>query len=117
EEFARPLDIGDDQLRLYTHNRGFGWWRFHIARCAGKASFQGLPTVETVLSCHHLLRIAELEARRKDLRVGHIQETRYKRPDLYGDGIIPLAMPTQYELGLLFEVFQIGHVGLHAGIA
>jgi hypothetical protein len=50
------------------------------------------------------LRIAELKARRKNLGVGHIQETRQVPADLCGDGMVSFAMPPQYEFGLLFEV-------------
>ena len=32
---------------------------------------------------------------------------------LCGHGIVAFAMPPQYQLGLLFEVLEIGHVGLH----
>src|ERR1700674_2866113 len=104
EEFACSLDIGDEQLRLCTDNRRFGWRRFHLVRRGGKSSFQGLPTIEAVLSCDHFLRIAELKVRRKNLRVAHIQETRNQPADLRGDGIVAFAVPTQYELSLLFEV-------------
>jgi hypothetical protein len=69
-----------------------------------KSSLQGLPTIEALLSGHHFLRIAELKARRQNLRVGHIQETRQMFADLCGDGLVAFAMPPQYELGLLFEV-------------
>ena len=33
--------------------------------------------------------------------------------DLCGDGIVAFAMPAQDELGLFFEVLEIGHAGLH----
>jgi len=32
---------------------------------------------------------------------------------LRGDGIMLLAMATQYELGLFLEIVQIRHAGLH----
>src|ERR1700690_1193719 len=105
EEFACSLDIGDQQLRLCTDNRRFGWRQFHSARRGGKSSFQSLPAIEAVLSCDHFLWIAELKVLRKNLRIGHIQETRHKPADLCGDGIVPFGVPTQYQLGLLFEVF------------
>src|SRR5580658_6453510 len=113
EEFACSLDIGDEQLRLCTDNRRFGWRQFHSARRGGESSFQGLPTLEAVLSCDHFLRIAELEVRCKNLRIGHNQETRDEPADLCGDGIVPFTVPTKYEFGLLFEVLKIRHVGLH----
>src|ERR1700675_3364763 len=82
-----------------------------LERRGRKSSFQGLPTIEALLSCDHFLRIAELKARRKNLGVGHIQETRQMLADLCGDGIVAFAMPPQYELGLFFEVLKIGNVG------
>src|SRR5271170_3861544 len=99
EELACSVDIGDKQLWLCTDNRRFRRRRFHFARRGGKPSSQGLPTIEAVLSCDHFLRIAELKARRKNLRIGHIQETRHKPADLRGDGIVAFTMPTQDELG------------------
>ena len=69
-----------------------------------KSSLQGLPTIEALLSGHHFLRIAELKAGRKNLSIGHVQETRQMLADLCGDGIVALAMPPQYELGLFLEV-------------
>jgi hypothetical protein len=56
------------------------------------------------------LRIAELKVRRKNLGVGHIQEARQMRADLLGNGIMAFAMPPQHQLGLLFEILQIGHI-------
>ena len=76
----------------------------HLERRFRKSGFQGLPTIEALLSCDHFLRIAELKARRKNFGVGHIQETRQMPADLCGDGIVAFAMPPQYELGLLFKV-------------
>src|ERR1700691_6423286 len=116
EKFARCVGIRDDELLPGADNCRFAWGRFHSARGNGDSSFQCLPTSEAVLSCDHFLRIAELEAGRKNLRIGHVPETRNKRADLCGDGIVPFTMPTQYELGLLFEVLEIGHAGLHDGI-
>src|SRR6202795_1144093 len=84
-----------------------------LERRGRKSSFQGLPTIEALPPCDHFLRIAELKARRKNLGVGHIQETRQMLADLCGDGIVEFAMPLQYEFCLLFEVLEIGHVGLH----
>jgi hypothetical protein len=36
-------------------------------------------------------------------------KARQRRPDLGSDREIPFTMPAQNELGLLLEVFEIGH--------
>src|SRR5260221_12854000 len=62
-----------------------------------------------MLPCDQLLRIAELEALRENFGVGHLAKARQARPDLRRDRIIPVTMPTQDQLGLLPEVFEVRH--------
>jgi hypothetical protein len=62
----------DEQLRLCTDNRCFGWRRFRLEGRGRKFSFQGLPTIEALLSWDLFLRIAELKTRRKNPGIGHI---------------------------------------------
>src|SRR6266852_9508172 len=62
-----------------------------------------------MLPCDQFLRIAELEALRENFGVAHLAEARQARPDLRRDRIIPVTMPTQDQLGLLPEVFEVRH--------
>ena len=52
---------------------------------------------------------AELEARGEDFGVAQMPVARQQRPDLRGNRIVSVAMPAQNELGLLPEIFEIGH--------
>ena len=73
------------------------------------SSLERPPALEPVLSCNKFLRIAQLEARRKDFGIAQLPIARQNRPDLRRNGIVTVAMPAQNEFGLLLEVLDIGH--------
>jgi hypothetical protein len=55
------------------------------------------------------LSVSELEARGNDFGVAQMPKARHEGSDLRGNGIVSLTMPAQNELGLLPEIFEIGH--------
>ena len=80
--------------------------------CCGMVSIPDLSACQLSnprLPGDHLLRVAELEAPCQDIRIAQLPKTRQRRPDLRRHRIIPFAKPAQNQLGLLFEVFEIGH--------
>jgi hypothetical protein len=68
-----------------------------------------LPVLEAVLPCDQFLRVAELKILRENFGIGHLAETGQTRPDLRRDRMIAVTVPTQNELGLFPQVFEIGH--------
>ena len=70
-------------------------------------AFERPPALKAMLPCGQFLRIAEFESFAREFR--HPAVTGQARADLRRDQKVPTTMPAQDQLGLLPEVFDIGH--------
>ena len=108
-EPASKLYVGNEELRFSRQDRRrAGSGRGRCCHCFH--TFQERrPTVETVLSGHKLLRVAELEIGVQDRLVGQIPVAGQEPADLRCDRKIPFTVPSRVKLGLLSEIFDVWH--------
>jgi len=70
---------------------------------------QRLPSCKALFARNKFLRVSQAKSRRQNFLIGEVTEPGQVFPDHGGDGIIPLAMPSQILPGLFSEVFEVRH--------
>ena len=70
---------------------------------------QRLPSCKALFARNKFLRVSQAKSRRQNFLIGEVTEPGQEFPDHGGDGIIPLAMPSQILHGLFSEVFEVRH--------